>query len=142
MTVPDYLRRPEAIRREILREQKRIGVLRGLSARLTARMQQVSVRSSPDPTRLQSLMAEIVDGENEILRLQEDLKQALADTAVYISLLPEEHLIRVLEARYLDGFGWEESASRLGYSLTSVFRYHRQALLLLPPPPEVPEESL
>ena len=69
MTVPDYLRRPEAIRREILREQKRIGVLRGLSARLTARLQQVSVRSSPDPARLQSLMAEIVDGENEILRL-------------------------------------------------------------------------
>ena len=142
MTVPDYLGRPEAIRREILREQKRVGVLRGLSARLTARLQQVSVRSSPDPARLQSLMAEIVDGEREILRLQEDLRQALADTAVYISLLPEERLIRVLEARYLDGFGWEESASRLGYSLTSVFRYHRQALLLLPPPPEDPEESL
>lgn len=142
MTALDYLGRPEAIRREILREQKRVGVLRGLSARLTARLQQVSVRSSPDPARLQSLMAEIVDGENEILRLQEDLKQALADTAAYISLLPEERLIRLLEARYLEGFGWEESARRLGYSLTSVFRYHRQALLLLPPPPEDPEESL
>lgn len=140
MTVIDYLERPETLRREITRERKRISVLRGLAGRLTARLQEVRVKSTPDPTRLQALLAEIADGENELLRMEETLLKALADTGAYISLLPEEKLIRVMEARYLEGLCWEEAAAVLAYSITSMHRYHRQALALLPPPPEDPEE--
>ena len=141
MTVMDYLSRPEDLRREIVRKKRRIETLRGMAGRLSARLQEVSVRSSPDPTRMQSLLAGIADGENELRQLEEDLRQSLADVARFISLLPEERLIRVLEARYLQGMAWEEITCWLGYSRASVFRYHNEAVSLLPPPPEIPGED-
>ena len=140
MTAREYLSRPEALRREIARKQVRIDTLRRLSARLTAPPREITVRSSPDPSRMQELLAEVVDGEREILLLEEKRRELLADTALYISLLPDEKLIRLMEMRYLDSMSWEEITLCLGYSPSSVFRIHQQALSLLPPPPEAPEE--
>ena len=136
MTVREFLSRPEALQREIGRRQARIDTLRRLSGRFSAPLQEVRVRSSPDPTRMQELLAEVADGEREILRLEEERQQALADTALLISRLSEERLIRLLTLRYLDGLGWEETAGCMGYSLPWIFRLHQQALRLLPPPPE------
>ena len=96
MTALDYLGRPEALRREIAREKDRIESLRELCTRVSARLRKVTVRSSPDPARMQDLIARIADGEQELRRLEEDLRQALADTALYISSLPDERMIRVL----------------------------------------------
>ena len=106
MTALDYLGRPEALRREIAREKDRIESLRELCTRVSARLRKVTVRSSPDPARMQDLIARIADGEQELRRLEEDLRQALADTALYISSLPDERMIRVLELRYLEGLSW------------------------------------
>ena len=101
----------------------------------------VTVRSSPDPARMQDLIARIADGEQELRRLEEDLRQALADTALYISSLPDERMIRVLELRYLEGLSWEQTSRVMGYCRAGVFRYQQEALLLLPPPPADPEET-
>ena len=141
MTALDYLGRPEALRREIAREKDRIDSLRELCTRVSARLRKVTVRSSPDPARMQDLIARIADGEQELRRLEEDLRQALADTALYISSLPDERMIRVLELRYLEGLSWEQTSQVMGYCRAGVFRYQQEALLLLPPPPADPEET-
>ena len=141
MTALDYLGRPEALRREIAREKDRIDSLRELCTRVSARLRKVTVRSSPDPARMQDLIARIADGEQELRRLEEDLRQALADTALYISSLPDERMIRVLELRYLEGLSWEQTSRVMGYCRAGVFRYQQEALLLLPPPPADPEET-
>ena len=141
MTALDYLGRPEALRREIAREKDRIESLRELCTRVSARLRKVTVRSSPDPARMQDLIARIADGEQELRRLEEDLRQALADTALYISSLPDERMIRVLERRYLEGLSWEQTSRVMGYCRAGVFRYQQEALLLLPPPPADPEET-
>ena len=141
MTALDYLGRPEALRREIAREKDRIDSLRELCTRVSARLRKVTVRSSPDPARMQDLIARITDAEQELRRLEEDLRQALADTALYISSLPDERMIRVLELRYLEGLSWEQTSQVMGYCRAGVFRYQQEALLLLPPPPADPEET-
>ena len=141
MTALDYLGRPEALRREIAREKDRIESLRELCTRVSARLRKVTVRSSPDPARMQDLIARIADGEQELRRLEEDLRQALADTALYISSLPDERMIRVLELRYLEGLSCEQTSRVMGYCRAGVFRYQQEALLLLPPPPADPEET-
>ena len=141
MTVREYIGRPDAIRQEIARKQARIAALRRLASRVSSPPQEVRVRTSPDPARTQGLLAEVVDGERELLLLEETLEQAVADTALFIAGLPDDRLIRLLELRYLEGCGWEEISGRLGYSPSRTFALHRQALSLLPPPPEDPEEG-
>ena len=141
MTAHEYLTRPETLRREIRRKAERIDALRRLSARFTAQPREVRVRSSPDPFRMQALLAEAADEERKIRILEAERRQALTDTALYISCLADVRLIRLLELRYLDGCRWEEAAGVLGYCRSRIFFLHRQALALLPPPPEPPESN-
>ena len=140
MTTVGYLSRPEALRREIVRKQQRAEMMRRLAARLTSPLREVTVCSSPDPARMQAFLAEAADLEQEILLMEEDLRRVLAETLRFISSLADELLIRLLELRYLDALPWTEIAGCLGYSRASVFRLHRAALDLLPPPPEDPED--
>ena len=140
MTVREYLNRPEKLKHEILRQRARAETLRRLSVRYAAPPQEVRVRTSPDPTRTQEFLAEVADTEQEILRLEEEQNQAKADTALFISRLPDERLIRLLDLRYLEGLRWEETAAYLGYSISRTYYLHQLALSLLPPPPAVPGE--
>ena len=135
MTVREYLRRPDTIRREILRRRARAAALRDLAASFSPVLKQVTVRSSPDVTRTQELLADAADEDAEVLRLAEELGQVLAETAVYISSLPDERLIRVMRLRYLEGLEWPDIAVRMGYCASRTFELHCRALRLLPPPP-------
>ena len=133
MTPHEYLLTPENIRKEIARKLARIEALRRCAVRLTAAPRDVRVRTTPDPTYTQSILAEIADEEQAILRLQEALTRSLADVALYISLLPPLYL-EPLELRYLEGLTWQDIADRLSYGISTLFRYHQKALALLPPP--------
>jgi hypothetical protein len=141
MTPRDYLNRPNRIRREIGRKQARIENLRRLSVNVSPLLQKDRVRATPDPTRVQKLLAEIVDGEREIVRLREALARAMIETALYISVLPKQSLCRILEDRYVYGCDWDETADRNLCSADWAYRQQQQALALLPPPPEETEED-
>ena len=141
MTTREYLERPEAFRLEIGRKQNRIETLRRLAGRITAHLSDVQVRSTPDPSRMQAFLAEAADEEREILRLEEARKQALVDSALLISRLPDEKMARILELRYLDRLGWEEITEEMGCCASRVYRLHQLALEILTPPPEAPEET-
>jgi DNA-directed RNA polymerase specialized sigma subunit len=51
-------------------------------------------------------------------------------------------MLRIMELRYLEFLDWEEIAREVGYFHTSVYRIHRRALDLLPPPPATPGEGM
>lgn len=136
MTAREYLERPETIRREIMRRRTRIETLRRLSARFSAELSDVRVRSTPDPTRMQAFLAEAADEEREISRLEEERRRAFADSALLISRLPEEKMIRVMEMRYLDLLPWEEITDRMDISASRAYRLHQLALDILTPAPE------
>ena len=57
MIAPDVLLKPLQIRREIERKQMRIETLRRFAEHLTSPLREVRVKSTPDPTRMQALLA-------------------------------------------------------------------------------------
>ncbi|MBQ6289245.1 MAG: hypothetical protein IJK71_08370 [Clostridia bacterium] len=134
MNAPDILLKPRAIRREIERKHLRIDTLRHFAEHLTSPLREVRVKSSPDPTRMQALLAEAADEEKQIPLLEAELEQALSAAAIVISTLPDIRLIELMELRYLEGRSWEETASIIGYSPSQTFKLHHAALALLPQP--------
>lgn len=141
MTAREYLERPEALRLEISRRRARIGTLRRLATRFSAGLTDVRVRTSPDPSRMQAFLDEAADEEREIVLLEERRKQALADSALLISRLPDEKMARILELRYLDLCPWEEITEQMDCCPSRVFRLHQLALDILTPPPDIPDEK-
>ena len=113
MTAREYLDRPEALRLEIARKRARIDTLRRLATRFSALPDGVRVCSSPDPSRMQGLLAEAADEEQAVRLLEEQRQQALAGAALLISRLPEEKMARIMELRYLDRWPWEDIIDEL-----------------------------
>ena len=134
MIAPDVLLKPRQIRREIERKQMRIETLRRFAEHLTSPLREVRVKSTPDPTRMQALLAEAADEEKQLPLLEAELEQALAAAAIMVSTLPDERLVHLMELRYLEGRSWEEVAAALGYSPSQTFKLHRAAMSLLPLP--------
>ena len=141
MTVLEYLLRPEALRKEIARKTLRVGYLRQFADRLTSRIQEARVTSSPDPARMQAFLSEAADEETEIARLREELERVVCETAIYLSFLPDEHMIQLMELRYLDGMPWMDIAVRMDYHISAVYKINNRALEMLPPPPAVAGDS-
>ena len=139
MTVREYLDRPETMRLEICRKRSRAETLRRLATRFSAPLSDMRVRTSPDPSRMESFLAEAADEEQEACLLEEKRKQALADAALLISRLPDEKMARIMEMRYLDKLPWEEITDRIGCSPSHIYRLHQLALDILTPPPDVPD---
>ena len=128
MIAPDVLLKPRQIRREIERKQMRIETLRRFAEHLTSPLREVRVKSTPDPTRMQALLAEAADEEKQLPLLEAELEQALAAAAIMVSTLPDERLVHLMELRYLEGRSWEETASIIGYSPSQTFKLHRAAM--------------
>ena len=128
MIAPDVLLKPRQIRREIERKQMRIETLRRFAEHLTSPLREVRVKSTPDPTRMQALLAEAADEEKQLPLLEAELEQALAAAAIMVSTLPDERLVHLMELRYLEGRSWEEVAAALGYSPSQTFKLHRAAM--------------
>ena len=129
MIAPDVLLKPRQIRREIERKQMRIETLRRFAEHLTSPLREVRVKSTPDPTRMQALLAEAADEEKQLPLLEAELEQALAAAAIMVSTLPDERLVHLMELRYLEGRSWEEVAAEMGYSQSQMFKLHRAAML-------------
>ncbi len=136
MTAREYLERPEAIGREILRKRVRADTLRRMATRFSAGISDVRVQVSPDPSRMQEFLAEAADEESEIAQLEQKREQAAADAALLISRLPEEKMARIMELRYLDRWPWEDIIDELDCCASHVYRLHQLALDILTPPPE------
>ena len=131
MTVRECLEKPGKIRQAISIRLMRIEMLRKYSVQLSSGLDRVRVKASPDPTRMQALLAEAADEEKEVTRLEAELSQASSEAAILISRLPDMEMIRLLELRYLECQGWPETAFSLNRSLNGAYKLHRRALDLL-----------
>ena len=102
MKVPEVIRRPGDLRKEMERKQTRIDTLRRFAQQLTAPPREVKVKSSPDPARFQAFSA-----------------------------LPDERMIRIMELRYLEERSWEEIAEEMWISESRMFKLHKAAVAAL-----------
>ena len=85
MKVPEVIRRPKDLRKEMERKQTRIDTLRRFAQQLTAPPREVKVKSSPDPSRFQALLAEAADEEQELKKLEEERVQAVTEAVLAFS---------------------------------------------------------
>ena len=131
MNVPEVIRRPKDLRKEMERKQTRIDTLRRFAQQLTAPLQEVKVKSSPDPARFQALLAEAADEEQELKKLEEERVQAVTKAVLAFSALPDERMIRIMELRYLEERSWEEIAEEMWISESRMFKLHKAAVAAL-----------
>ena len=131
MKVPEVIRRPKDLRKEMERKQTRIDTLRRFAQQLTAPLQEVKVKSSPDPARFQALLAEAADEEQELKKLEEERVQAVTEAVLAFSALPDERMIRIMELRYLGERSWEEIAEEMWISESRMFKLHKAAVAAL-----------
>lgn len=131
MKVPEVIRRPRDLRKEMERKQTRIDTLRRFAQQLTAPLQEVKVKSSPDPARFQALLAEAADEEQELKKLEEERVQAVTEAVLAFSALPDERMIRIMELRYLEERSWEEIAEEMWISESRMFKLHKAAVAAL-----------
>ena len=131
MKVPEVIRRPKDLRKEMERKQTRIDTLRRFAQQLTAPLQEVKIKSSPDPARFQALLAEAADEEQELKKLEEERVQAVTEAVLAFSALPDERMIRIMELRYLEERSWEEIAEEIWISESRMFKLHKAAVAAL-----------
>ena len=131
MKVPEVIRRPKDLRKEMERKQTRIDTLRRFAQQLTAPLREVKVKSSPDPARFQALLAEAADEEQELKKLEEEQVQAVTEAVLAFSALPDERMIRIMELRYLEERSWEEIAEDMWISESRMFKLHKAAVAAL-----------
>ena len=131
MKVPEVIRRPKDLRREMERKQTRIDTLRRFAQQLTAPLQEVKIKSSPDPARFQALLAEAADEEQELKKLEDERVQAVTEAVLAFSALPDERMIRIMELRYLEERSWEEIVEEMWISESRMFKLHKAAVAAL-----------
>jgi len=131
MTVRECLEKPGKIRQEISLRRMRIETLRKYAVPSSCGLDRVRVKTTPDPTRMQTLLADAADEEKEITHLETELSQAVSEAAILISRLPDIGMIRLLELRYLECLSWPETVLTLDCSPSGAYKLHRRALDLL-----------
>ena len=131
MKVPEVIRRPRDLRKEMERKQTRIDTLRRFAQQLTAPLREVKIKSSPDPARFQALLAEAADEEQELKKLEDERVQAVTEAVLAFSALPDERMIRIMELRYLEERSWEEIAEEMWISESRMFKLHKAAVAAL-----------
>lgn len=131
MTVREYMNRPFELKRLIRVRTNQLQGIRNLINGTTVALSGQTHSDSPDPHRLEGLMAKAVDLETEISRLTEDLVKATGEVTSAINSINNPSCEEVLNARYLSFKDWTTIARELGYSRDWVFRLHRKGLSLV-----------
>jgi hypothetical protein len=126
--VDKLLGRPLALRKEISLKETKIRILREAAGRFEIRMHPDKVKSTPDPTRIQDVLARVVDEEREIRRLEAEQAQAYLVSAGYIADISHPLVQRVMELYYLEGRDVTHISADLGYSVSHLFRLRRRGL--------------
>jgi len=127
MTAKEFLRRARTVDRRVDEAQERVERLR---ARLEAgRMSQITGLprgGASDWTETADRLIELERRVNSRTRELVRWKLAAMDA---IDMVEEANLREVLELYYIDGYTWEQVATRMGVDLRWVYRLHGRALL-------------
>ena len=128
MTAKAYLGQAYHLDKRIDCRQIELDNLRSLAERTTTIMSDTPRSASPDPHRIQSIIAKIVDRSAEIaveIDKLVDLKREIS--AVIEQVEDPVHRI-LLEYRYMSYLTWKAIAANMGYSTRRILQLHKTAL--------------
>ena len=129
MNTRDYLRQTFALDRMINNKLRHIASLRELLTGSAATISDMPRNPSPANSRLESIMAEIVDLEEEVnqdIDRLADIKHIILNASY---ALEKESAQRIIECRYVKLMPWSQIYAETGYSKRQVYRLHDEALI-------------
>ena len=131
MTVREYMNRPFELNRLIRIRTNQLQSIRSLIQGTSVAINGLPHQESPDPHRLESLMAKVLDIEIEIGRLTDELGSSISEVTEAINSVNDPSCQEVLTARYLCFEDWTTIARKLNYCKDWVFRLHRKGMNLI-----------
>ena len=140
MTAKEFLRRARSIDRRVDEAQERVERLR---ARLEAgRMSQITGLPRGGASDWTETADRLIELERRVnARIRELVRWKLAAMDA-IDLVEEANLREVLELYYIDGYTWEQVATRMGVTERWVQILHGRALFKVKVPKEFQDSSL
>lgn len=131
MTVREFMNRPFELNRLIRIRTNQLQSVNNLIHGTSVVISDLPRSESPDPHRLETLIAKKVDLELEITHLTQELGTAIAEVTEAINSINNPACEEVLTARYLGFEDWTTIARKLDYCKDWVYRLHRKGLSLV-----------
>lgn len=128
MTARQYLSQAYRLDQRINSKLTQLSLLRGNAVNITAKLNEVTVQTSHDNTKMENTILKIVEQEREIDDEIDRLVDLKAEVRKVIGNVENIDCRLLLELRYLCFRSWEEIAVEMDYSMDNVFRIHRKAL--------------
>ena len=104
---------------------------REMATKATSRADALRTSGTPDRSKVETYVLEMVDVHDELKRATEKLMEKSRKAEKVINLLEDQRYRAVLQLRYLCGMKWEEMPEKLHYSPRWVHKMHREALNML-----------
>lgn len=132
MTAKEYMKQARILLRRIDRKQKEADDLRQkLSLPKSSDFSDMPKTVSPDPNEIEVGVAKIMSLEEEILVFRTELDSMVAEVNNNISKLDNSDMRDLLTKRYVEFKDWKVIFSEMGYSKSSAYRLHQQALSII-----------
>ena len=124
----DYLNQAFQIEKRIAAKLEQIESLRVIVTRVTVTLSDVKVQSSLPTSRMENVIAKMMDLEEELKTDMEELIAIKSEVMRTIRLVPDPEQQLILEKRYLCYEKWEDISVDLNISVQHTFRLHGEAL--------------
>lgn len=105
-----------------------LSLLRSNALNITSNINEVSVQTSHDNTKMEKTMLKIIQQEREIDDEIDRLIDLKTEIKKVIGKVPNIECRLLLELRYLCFRSWEEISVEMDYSIDYIFKLHRKAL--------------
>ncbi len=105
-----------------------ISLLKSNALNITTKINEISVQTSHDNTKMENTMLKIIQQEREIDDEIDRLIDLKDEIRKVIGKVPIIEYRLLLELRYLCFRSWEEIAVEMNYSIDYIFKIHRKAL--------------
>lgn len=132
MTAKEYMKQAKILLRRIDRKQKEADILRQkLSLPKSPDYSDMPKTASPESHEIEVGISKIMSLEEEILAYRTELDLMVADVNNNISKLENSDMRDLLTKRYVEFKDWKVIFSEMGYSKSSAYRLHQQALSII-----------
>ncbi len=132
MTAKEYMKQAKILLRRIDRKQKEADALRQkLSAPQSPDFSDMPKTVSPAQNEIEIGVAKIISLEEEVSSFREELDSMVAKVINNISKLDNSDMRDLLTKRYVEFKDWKVIFSEMGYSKSSAYRLHQEALSII-----------
>lgn len=131
MTAKEYLNQALTIDQRINDKLEQVSRLRGMATKVTTTMSDMPRGSSPNPQKMESVIARLIDTEKEIDDNIDQLVDLKLDIMNTIWQVEDVNCRLVLELRYHSFKSWEQIASEMNVTVRWVHKLHARGLAVV-----------